>query len=491
MKRITTSFLVLAMTAIASLAKADNITLEQAKDAAAHYMSHHSLNENINAKDLMLTHQVDNEELGIPAAYFFNVNGGGWLIMAGTTVVHPIIAFSAKGELDMDNAPDNMRWYLNGYIGEVKDAQRIDAEEDLPDSPEWVLLANHALKGNAKDGNEVVLSQAEWDQGSPYPTSARRSFNKFCPQYNGYYTYVGCAATALAQLCYYYRYPVHGADQVKTYTATSIGNRTLSLNFDTVFLDYNNMRNVITSRLSQTYIDAIAWVSYVCGIASSMQYGVDGSSTTAEDVNEGAAAYLKYQSGSVVYRSRVRTPRYVTLIRRALKNNDIVYMRGADPGGEGRDAGGHAWLCIGYQNDDTTMYYMNWGWGGSDNGFFNVSGNQLVTTSYTFSDQQGIINGLVPPEDSNIHHAHVAIDRVDSPVTLQAAYPNPTSDYVTVPFATDRPGELQVYSIDGRQMTSMHLSAGSGEAHISTASMPAGIYIYRLHNATGKFVVQR
>ena len=34
------------------------------------------------------------------------------------------------------------------------------------------------------------------------------------------------------------------------------------------------------------------------------------------------------------------------------------------------DEGGHAWNCDGY---DDEMFHMNWGWGGSEDGWFTVT----------------------------------------------------------------------------------------------------------------------
>lgn len=487
MKKVISSLLVAAVAMFSTVAMADNITLEQAKEAAAHYLSHNTSNEKLTASDMTLVYQIDNLALNVPAAYFFNASGDGWLIMAATTVVNPIIGYSDEGKLDISNLAENMRWYVEGYVEDIKEVQILDAEENLPDAAEWTVLANKGLVGNTKD-TDVKLTQVRWDQGEIYSTN---SYNRYCPVYNGYRCYVGCGATAMAQMCYYYKYPRRGANQTKTYTAHNIGNRSISLNFDTVYFNYENMRlSINLQNITQAQINNIAWLSYACGVSCGMEYGIDGSSTTAENVNSGSSIYLKYRAGNIIMRGGMTTRKYVGKVRKMLKAKDLVYMRGTDPGGSGRDAGGHAWLCTGYKVQDTTMYYMNWGWGGSENGFFNLTGTDLATSSYNFRSQQGIIENMIPPEDSNIHHEHQSINRVDESTILRAAYPNPASDYVTLPFATERAGELQVFSVDGRKVTSARVSAGNGEVNVNVEKMPAGVYIYKLNNATGKFVVK-
>lgn len=485
MKKLISSLLVVATALCATVAKADNITLEQAKDAAAHYMSKNTYNEKVTPADMLLVHQVDNLALNAPAAFFFNVNNGeGWIIMAATTVINPVIGYSGEGKLDMASLPDNMRSFVEAYIEDVKQIQMMDEEENLPDDPQWTVLAKHQAKWA---DNEVVLTNVRWDQGET--GSSNNNYNHYCPTYQGQTCYVGCGATAMAQMCYYYRYPVQPRG-TKTYVAENIGNQTLSLNFDTTRFDYDNMVQKIMNATSVTRRRAVAWISYACGIACGMQYGVNGSSTTSEDVASGAATYLKYQSGSTLYREYTSVRRYIGIIRNTLKANDLVYMRGTDRGGEGRDAGGHAWLCTGYKLDDTTMYYMNWGWNGNSNGFFNLSANQIATSQYNFNYAQGIIYGMVPPEDSNIHHTHVKIDRIEENTVLSAAYPNPASDYVSLPYESNRSGEVKVYGIDGRLVSSVRVPAGNGVVNVNVAQMPAGVYIYRLNNASGKFIVK-
>ena len=49
---------------------------------------------------------------------------------------------------------------------------------------------------------------------------------------------------------------------------------------------------------------------------------------------------------------------------------------------------------------------------------------------------------------------------------------------------------LTVYSVDGRPVISQNVQAGDGVVTINIDKMPAGIYIYRLGGASGKFIVQ-
>ena len=55
-------------------------------------------------RDMSIVRQIDNPVLGIPAVYFLNAPKSGWVILAASTVLDPIIAFSADNTLDAANA---------------------------------------------------------------------------------------------------------------------------------------------------------------------------------------------------------------------------------------------------------------------------------------------------------------------------------------------------------------------------------------------------
>ena len=169
-------------------------------------------------------------------------------------------------------------------------------------------------------------------------------------------------------------------------------------------------------------------------------------------------------------------------------------MGGSQPGGTGRDASGHAWVVCGYKESNEKEYYMNWGWGGprTGDGWYNLADNNLRVSGsgYYFYANQNVVVGQTPPEDSNIHHSHIGICPVENSSVLGSAYPNPASMSVVLPYQTSEISELCVYSIDGKLVESRKVAAGNGSVTLKVDQMPAGIYIYRLNNATGKFVVK-
>lgn len=173
-------------------------------------------------------------------------------------------------------------------------------------------------------------------------------------------------------------------------------------------------------------------------------------------------------------------------MRNALMANNILYMGGASSTGSGGDAAGHAWVCGGYMENDTNKYFMNWGWNGSSNGFYNLGANSMYISAqgYNFNVRQEYIAGMVP--DSS----QMGIYDIEDPTYVGQPYPNPAMESVTLPYSTQVASELVIYGIDGRPVETYRVQPGSGKVEVRVDAMPAGVYVYRLNSQIGKFIVQ-
>lgn len=472
-----------------SVAKADNLSAEQAKSIGTYYMAHQTGIDKLTPDQLKLVYQFENLELNIPSAYVFQLNDCGWIIIAASTVMDPVIAYSEEGVLDMSNIPDNMRWWLTSYADVIADIQVLDAKNDYPDSEEYSTLVKESLTASgAKDQTKYILMTTTWNQGTNY----NPSYNYYCPQLNGRYCVTGCVATALAMLCNYYQYPV----QPKGVVSTLFHGERLKLKLDTIQFDYSLMPHHLTDVYGNivTTMDSVlevAKLNYCLGLGVEMDYDPDGSGAQMPTAMSAMKFKFKYQQGTMRMRAATQDTNYINTLRRYLESGDIVAMRGQSSVGSGADAAGHAWLACGYRTDDQKRYYMNWGWGGSGNGWYNLGDNSMYISNqgYNFNVSQGCIFGMLPPEDSNIHHAHVAIREVDQTV-LGTAYPNPTALSVALPYTTETAGDMMVYSIDGKLVATRRVQPGSGEVSLRVDALPKGVYIYRLNSQSGKFIVK-
>ncbi len=482
MKRIVCSlFAAIAMLAT-PLVQAENVTVEQAKDAAAHYLQHNTSLTRITPEQLTLAHQWNNDELGVASMYLFTAPEEGWIIMAATTAMDPVVAFTDEGVFDGRMAPAQAEW-LDSYSDMVCAVQNLDNEKSLGDSPEWTELANHSLYGTKAS---VTLLKTRWDQGGPSGTD----YNMFSPVVNDSVAPTGCVATALAQICNYYKFPKQPKGTSVYYNSRDNSAR-MAINFDTVApLDYSLMPLEVKSSTSMERRREVSRLAFYVGMSVKMQYGGSLSGTTDQNAAYGMRTNMKYTRGSILdRRSTGNDTNFINSIRRELINNRPVYMSGVSGSG-GAHAGGHAWVCDGYQDNDSTKFHMNWGWGGTGNAFYNLVTNNLAISGlgYNFRTHQSVILNMVPPQDST--DIQIGVAEVENTVALGVAYPNPATLSVVLPYSTREVADLQVYSISGRLVESRHVMAGDGEITLRVDSLPAGIYIYRMGNAHGKFVVR-
>ena len=55
------------------------------------------------------------------AFYVFNAkDGDGFVIVSGDDRTKEILGYSEHGNLDTDNLPDNLKWWLNGYARQIE-----------------------------------------------------------------------------------------------------------------------------------------------------------------------------------------------------------------------------------------------------------------------------------------------------------------------------------------------------------------------------------
>ncbi len=490
MKKLVNMLMFAAALMVPFAAGARNVSEQEAREAAAYYMERNTLVSGVKVSDLVLVHQYDNAGLGVPAIYVYNVGDWGWVMMTATTAFSPVVAFGVEGNLrEWDELPPAMLAWLDVYSDAVSDVQMQDVEGKFDDLQQWLDLFGHTMTYNAKDGDDrIILMNEHWEQGE----NRNPTYNRRCPydSTSRKYTYTGCVATAMAQIMHYYGFPKAGTGGRVIYTASGL--YPIKLKFDSLRFDYSAMPNRLTSYSSTNQVNEVARLNFAAGVSVHMNYGVTGSGAHSEDVPNAMANYFRYQRGTLTARSSTTTNNFLDILRSDLMLRRPVYMSGASSSGGGADAAGHAWVCCGYRTEHEDQYYMNWGWGSSGDGFFDLRANTSIVPSgysYNFNVGQDIITGIIPPHaDSSDVDFLTAIDPVRADATLLPAFPNPAVHSVTLPYTSNAAAVMQVFSIDGRLVATRGVGPGSGSVVIDVTAMPVGIYIYRLGGRSGKFI---
>lgn len=119
-------------------------------------------------------------------------NNGGFVVIAGDDRMPEVLGYAEQGNLDLSQAPDNVKWLFDYY---AKVAQSL---KDTPTGNG----ARRAVRNrtNTQLPELIPLMSTKWNQDGKY--------RKFCPIIDGDSTLTGCVATAMAQVVNYFQWPL-------------------------------------------------------------------------------------------------------------------------------------------------------------------------------------------------------------------------------------------------------------------------------------------
>ena len=379
--RLTNYLLAIAVIASATFAvNAEQISIDAAmRSAQRHLVNNKSLKSNRASESLNLVYTAPNIYNEDESAYYvFNRKNGGFVIVGADDCATTILATVDEGSFDINNLPDNFKWWMENSQEQISEAilnGDIDAE------PSDIALA----ETQASTGRQSIqpLISTKWDQGAPY--------NKYCTTTSGESAVGGCVAVALAQIVNYHQWP-------KTALNGDYNLGFWKFSFTDLTFDWDNMASTISESSPVEQIDAVSTLIRNCGIMIGTNYGT--MLTTANEANILRVLHKCFdysKSLSIRNRDYYRTSEWEDIIINELANNRPVLYAG----GEGTR---HAFVCDGYNAEDNT-FHMNWGWGGSCNGFFSINALKLNDESgnpfYNFHGRENILINMMPSTFGN------------------------------------------------------------------------------------------
>jgi hypothetical protein len=385
MKKIVFIFSVLSFF-LSLTATAKLVEIEKARQAGKNFyferLSSH-LSQAISYNNLQITSEYVEKSGETPVYYAFNFSGKGYIVISADDCCYPVIGYSFETPFSQENQPDNFIFWMDSRKQEIAANIQLQVPPDLSIVNEWNRLASFDPK-SMPDGQSAVTDVAPllgstWDQGFPY--------NVLCPadpdcgSFGGHVT-VGCVATAMAQIMYYWRWPNTGTG---SHCYTPVGYSQQCADFGNTTYDYNGMTDAPSK---ECYPAAL--LSYHAGVSVNMIYNSDGacSSGAYQNTVPGAlTSYFKYASSCV----SANKMSYATTAWNNMLQGDLNTGKPVQYGGQG-PGGGHSWVCDGYQGTD--FYHMNWGWSGSSNGYFYL--NNLNPGGFTFNNSQSAVFHIEP-----------------------------------------------------------------------------------------------
>ena len=283
-------------------------------------------------------------KIGEPALYVFtNQDEKGFKIVSADDAIIPLLGYSDNNSFDPENMSPAMQDWLEQYAMQSEYARENGA---VPGPESGINLPS--------SWNPIApLVKTTWNQGTPY--------NDECPIYQNRRTYTGCVATAMAQVMNYFKYPETGQGSI-TFNSSVVG--TITKDFSKVTFDWANMLDTYKSgSYNQTQAEAVANLMVAAGCGVKMNFTTNQSGTQSGYIPGALVKYFKYDP-SVRFepRNMYDYTTWATMLYNNLKNVGPVIYDGTAP------AGGHSFVCDGYQSDG--YFHFNWGWSGSGDGYF-------------------------------------------------------------------------------------------------------------------------
>jgi hypothetical protein len=224
-----------------------------------------------------------------------------------------------------------------------------------------------------------------------------------------------------------------------------------------------------------------------------------GSLAFINDIKDALINHFYYDDEiDLIYRSAFSNEEWTATLKDELDQGRPVIYRGTGTNG------GHGWVCDGYDPDE--LFHMNWGWGGSFNGYFELS--DLHPGGYAFNEGQMALINMTPLVTGVPEMAEYSLQLFPNPATDRiniryrmpdagyrmpdAGYRMPVADH-SPPQMLQRAGRSQItrielYSIDGR----MILEEGLAGNELDISNIPSGLYVIRIQEEgqvhTGRFI---
>lgn len=412
-------------TSQARLKKTEIITQDQAKTVAINFIKlgikqNVRYLPNVNEISIKEIQTLTNEE-DLPILHIINLKDDkGFIIISASTLERPILAYSDKSNFDINTIEDKggvIDWLYLKYE-KINSLIKNNSTSSIETSNQWSAVYPFPEFGMIdRNGNVIIiptpqivnefdtsetygkLMTTEWDQRLNYVNS---------PQIIGYNndvrfnncsagtTPAGCVAVAVGQI-------------VKYHT-----------NYLTPYIW--NMPNIIdNTNHTTTEAKNIGKFLKQIGTYVNMNYECTKSGAQSEDARNTFVTHYQYTA------SNLTTANKNTIVN-DIKNNKPVYIDGCTDreiktykvfgiklGQKTTYKNCHAWVAEGYQKitrttefDNGYTYssvisdhiYMNWGWGGYRNGFFdfdvweNINGQSFPETNFFY--KQNMIYNIKP-----------------------------------------------------------------------------------------------
>ena len=354
-----------------------SVNLNTAEDVALELLNRRNIE---NKTNYSINGSSYKEQNGDILFYVINFVPTGFVIVSADDRSKPVLGYSFDNAYIEEGIPNHYDYWLGYYAEQIKYIIDEDLEQTELRRNEWLDYLNpNSDHAQVRDVVVGPLITTSWDQSSPY--------NTMCP--GNPPTLVGCVSISMSQVMHYWKYPDYAVGN-ESYTdpagqSPSFG--TITSNFGTSY-DWNNMPNTGATEDTQLLL-------FEAGVAVHMDYDYDGSGSHVDWGSNSAQRAMKenfdYVNSSGGYptarnKSAYSSTAWQNIITNELDSGKPMIKQGCS------DSGCHAWNIDGYDEDN--YVHMNFGWGGSYNGYYSLE--DISAGGDTYNSNLGILEDLNP-----------------------------------------------------------------------------------------------
>lgn len=324
--------------------------------------------------------------------YLINLAPQGWVILSADDVATPVLGYSLSGSLEQEKMPANMRYVMSEFEEKIQEVILTEKTQH----PYWMHPSTSVTR--AGDNKIEPLIQVNWNQSAP--------FNAYCPRQKAL---VGCVAVAMAQAMSVQRYPSRPQGQV-SYAHALYG--AMNINFDNErAYNWDNIMNP-----KHDSYDELARFLYHAGMSVRMDYGEAGSGIPSNEVSRISQAlmnHFSYPEGVSYHWLDRYDGDWKQLILNELQAGRAVVYNAIDS----KELSGHSFNIDGY--DGSSLFHVNWGWGGYGNGDFSLSYLRDASMNMNYDEGHVMVIGIGSP-DQMFRSISLSSNRIEEGLTAGA-----------------------------------------------------------------------
>lgn len=361
-------FLFVALFAF-SAAFAAPISKDEAAVVCRNFLAQKAANGQISNTDFHYykTEYWDN----LPVYHIFRMDETGFVTIAASDHFEPVIGYS----FESDYLPNPASTFImNAYARWIAECEKEDVSYKGVSEKWQQYLSDDFTAEPTRNPTVGPLVTTKWSQETFY--------NTLCPWDSrgpDQHVVTGCVATAMAQIMNYHGHP-HSGLLGSSYTPAPYGRITI------MFRDHTYNYNANPNRPTG-YSNEMAKLLYHCGVAVQMGYTPTGSGAHSVSAMDALVSHFKYDSAWLYERGNFNEiEEWRTILKTDLNKLRPLYYSAND------GQGGHAFILDGYDEDG--KFHINWGWGGSYDGYFVVVDNYQEDDEYNPGHNMGYTLGM-------------------------------------------------------------------------------------------------